>query len=480
MRIAFVSANREKLPDPVTPIGLLYVIASLPRGHRTELWDLCFEDDPLAHVERRLDRFHPDLVAVGLRNIQCGDYSGYRHNLEYYRSLIRRIRERSRARIVLGGGGFSVMPRELMEYLRPDFGIAGEGEAAFARLVTALEAHSPPPGDAREGNGNGAARHAHAGVAAGESIERELGEIGNLHYFRSGELRSVPSREFAALDSLPRPDRGLIDARYYAESGIDAIQTKRGCPLRCDYCTYPLIEGRSIRQREPSLVVDEMLAAIAQRPEINHFFIVDSVFNLPPAHAKAVCREMIRRRVAMPWTCYANPIGFDRELAELMRAAGCAGVEIGSDSGVDAVLPRLKKGFLTDRIEAVHEHCTAAGLADCHTFILGTSGETLADVRQTLDFCVRLAPAAAIFMIWTEEYEALSPVLAEQRRAFREQIVALMERMAARRPQWIIPSLARNYDERIFKLLRRRGLTGPLWQHIPRLRTARPEATASA
>ena len=206
-----------------------------------------------------------------------------------------------------------------------------------------------------------------------------------------------------------------------------------------------MIEGRSIRQRDPVQVVDELFEARDTR-QLRHVFIVDSVFNLPPKHAKAVCQEMIRRGFDVPWTCYANPIGYDQELAELMAAAGCAGMEVGSDSGVDEILVRLKKGFKTDRIRALHAHASAAGVPDCHTFILGTPGETLETVRATLDFCVEMNPFAAIMMIWTDDYEALDPALASERRLFREQIKDLMREKEKDFPRWIIPPLGVNFD----------------------------------
>ncbi len=438
MKIAFVSANRETMPDAVVPIGILYVMAALPAHHTTELWDLCFEDAPLAHLEARLRDFQPDVFAVGLRNIQNNDYSGYGDNLAFFAQVLATVRGCSAAPVVLGGGGFSVMPQGLMKHLGADFGIAGEGEWAFAELIARLE-----------GGGD------------------DLGAIGGLHYFTGGGLVSNPPRGvFQRIDDLAVPDRGVVDGRYYTRFGIDSVQTKRGCPLRCDYCTYPLIEGRSIRQRDPVRVVDELLEARERQPDIEHVFVVDSVFNLPPAHAKAVCREMIRRGFTTPWTCYANPLGFDRELADLMAEAGCAGVEIGSDSGCDEILDRLKKGFRVDKIRAIHELCTAAGVRDCHTFILGTPGETPEHVGRTLDFCRDLDPFAAIMMIWTDDYEALDPELAAVRRTFRDEIKAVLRAKEDAFPRWIIPALGTNFDARLFALLRRRGLAGPLWQHI--------------
>jgi len=330
------------------------------------------------------------------------------------------------------------MPEGLMKRLKPDFGISGEGERTFAQLV----------------------RHLEMGAHDFRTVE-------NLHRFDGGVLVSnPPTGVFLNLDELPRPDRSLVDKRYYTEFGIDSIQTKRGCPLRCDYCTYPTIEGRVTRQRTPANVVDELFVALEQRPEIEHFFFVDSVFNLPPRHAKAVCREMIRRRFDVPWTCYGTPAVFDGELAELMKEASCAGVEIGADSGCDDILERLVKGFRTDRIMRMHENCSAIGLPDCHSFILGTPSETLDHVNRTLDFCKELDPFAAIMMIWTDDYEALDPGLAARRRSFREAITELLRERRKDFPRWIMPSLGINFDERLFRFLRRRGLSGPLWQHI--------------
>lgn len=440
MRIGFVSANRELLPDAAIPLGLLCVMASTPPEHQRRMWDLCFDDDPVGRLADELDGFAPDLVAIGLRNLQAADYRGFDDTVRYYRELVDCVRSHSDARVIIGGGGFSVMPREIMRYLGADFGISGEGESAFARLVGLLQS----------GTSN-------------------FSSIANLHYFDHAELISTPaSGAFDDLDRLPVPDRSLLDPRYYRDFGIESIQSKRGCPLRCDYCTYPRIEGRSIRRRNPARFVDELFAIRAASPQVRHIFIVDAVFNLPPSHAKDLCREMIRRRFDLPWTCYANPIGFDRELAELMVAAGCAGIEVGSDSGVDAVLDRLKKGFHTDQIRHLHEHSTAVGLPDCHAFILGTAGETIDDVRRTLDFCVDLDPFAAIQGVWTDDYEALDADLAARRRVFRDEIRQVLAPQAAECSHWVIPSLGINFDPRLFRLLRRTGLCGPLWQHLRR------------
>jgi hypothetical protein len=220
-----------------------------------------------------------------------------------------------------------------------------------------------------------------------------------------------------------------------------------------------------VRLRDPVRVADDFIA-LSAREGVAHVFIVDSVFNLPLHHAKDVCRELVARGNRVPWTCYVNPVAFDDELAELMVLAGAVGMEIGSDSGCDEVLDRLRKGFSTDRILRLSAIAKAHGLKDCHSFILGTSGETLEQVEQTLEFAAQLDPFAAIMIVWVDDREALDPGAAHARGRFRDEICELVRQRAARQPRWIVPTLGIHFDPRAFTALRKYGLRGPLWEHM--------------
>ena len=438
MRIAFISANRERLPDPVLPLGLLYMMGAVGDGHEKTLIDLCFEDRPLEILASRLEEFTPDLVALGMRNIQNADYTDTESTLDYYDQVVRTIRSQSDAPVVMGGGGFSIVPDVLMTRFGLDYGIAGEGERALAELVARLAAGS-----------------------------RDVGGIRNL-LTRDGTPMPSQSgrRDFLDLADNIRPDRRWVDARYYEHSGITSIQTKRGCAMTCDYCTYPLIEGRSIRQRPGDDVANEWEAMVAASPAIEHVFIVDSVFNLPPSHAREVSRALISRGLETPWTCYLNPVRFDQELADVMARAGCAGVEIGSDSGTDEGLARLRKGFTTDRIRQTSEICRRAGIKDCHTFVLGTRGEALGDVERSLDFIESLDPYGAIVMAYKDDQEAVDAGLAARLGAFRAQVLEAISRRTQAHTRWAVPSLGLRFNHRLFSRLRKMGMRGPLWQHV--------------
>ncbi|MSR09729.1 MAG: radical SAM protein [Gammaproteobacteria bacterium] len=437
MRIAFISPNREHLPDPVLPLGILYMMSVAGEGHEKTLIDLCFEDQPLEFLARRLREFDPDLVAVSMRNIQNADYTDTGTTLGYYDQVVRTIREQCAAPVVMGGGGFSVIPNELMQRFGLDYGVTGEGEQAFAELVARLATGS-----------------------------RDTAGIRNLLGGSGAALIGGLSRpDFLDIKRNVQPDRRWADPRYYEYSGITSIQTKRGCAMQCEYCTYPLIEGRTIRQRVGDVVADEWEAMLATHPAISHVFIVDSVFNLPPRHAREVCEALIARGLNTPWTCYLNPVRFDQELADIMARSGCQGVEIGSDSGTDQGLERLKKGFTTEKIRQTSRICQQAGIKDCHTFILGTRGETLDDVARSLDFIEDLNPYGAILMAYKDDREAVDPELAARLGEFRAKVLATIEGRAAPRKRWVVPSLGLRFNSRLFGALRKSGMKGPLWQH---------------
>jgi radical SAM superfamily enzyme YgiQ (UPF0313 family) len=433
VRIAFISANREKLPDACIPLGLLYVMAATPARHDKKLIDLAFVTDAHAYLAAELIEFEPNLVAVGIRNIQNNDYSGTSTNIEELKKLLQSIREVTFAPIILGGAGFSVMPDQLMQVLGADYGIAGEGEVRFPQFLESLETGGPLPAGIWCRHNNG----------------------------------PVPMRELASfmeLRALAPPDRTLLDRAYYKQYGIDSVQTSRGCSMKCTYCTYPLIEGSIRRFFDPTVVADEFARAGEQGAD--HVFVVDSVFNSPANHAKNVCRELIRRQNEIPWTCYANPIAFDDELAELMIQARCTGMEVGSDSGCNTVLNRLRKGFTVGQIRQLHERAARFGIADCHTFILGTREETMEETQRTLDFIVEMDPFAAIIMVWIDDLEALDTAYALKRSSARSSVLQLLEERRREFPHWIIPSLGVNFEETAFRNMRKAGLKGPLWQHM--------------
>jgi len=451
MRVLLISANIEKLPDPVAPLGLAYLSSALKyQGHGVHCLDLCFEENTEEALHKSLLNFAPEVIGLSLRNVDNVSYPHTVSYLPFYKGLVGRCRQLSEASIFLGGSGFTLMPEAILQYLDADGGIVGEGEEAFPKALVAI---------------------------AGDSSLAIEGMIR-----QNSGISSHPAW-IQELDSLPPPDwNGLDLKQYFRRGGMGNLQTKRGCPFGCIYCTYPLIEGKKIRLRSPEKVAQDAEALI--RLGVGNAFIVDNIFTCPESHAHEVCRIFVQNGIPLKWSCYAHPAHFSRDVAENMKEAGCTGVEFGTDSGSPAVLGKLGKDFAPEDIQRASHFAREAGLEACHSLSLGAPGETEETLQETIELMEKVSPAAVIAMLGlrifpgtglarlaqeegmiSSSHDFLQPTfyLAPQ---LKEKITELAHKMAASHPNWIFPGLGINVSPRLQSKLRKIGVKGPLWEHM--------------
>ncbi len=454
MRVLLISANTEKIPDPVYPIGAAAVGAAARRaGHEVEAVDLCFAEDARSLVLDAVRTFRPDAIGISLRNL---DNSAYPENCSYiddYRSLMSWLRESSAAPVVLGGAGFTVMPTTILEELHADYGVAGEGELAFPWLLECIERGADTVADA------GFSRQPVNGgmlISAGARIQR--------------------------LDETHVPDRDLFDARrYYERGGCLNVQSKRGCCFDCVFCSYPLIEGTKVRVRSAAAVVDE-IQSLRERLGVRHLFFVDNIFNFPLPHAKRICEEIIARGLDVEWSGYLNPKFVDEELARLMAASGCKGVEFGTDSGASTVIANLHKEFDTEDLRRSSRLCRQYGIKFAHSLIFGGPGETTETVEQTLALMEELQPTAVIAFTGIRVLPGTGMVEIALRdgqidaddnllhpkfyiaESLREDLIARIESHAARRSNWIVPGRGIKTNIQLLQRLRDKKIKGQLWR----------------
>ena len=458
MRVLLISPNIEMLPDPVAPLGVAFLSAALKcAGHEVHCLDLCFEEKVEMVVEKSVLDFSPDVIALSLRNIDNVAYPESVSYLPFYKRVVEYYRRFSASPIFLGGSGFTLMPGAILNFLEVDAGIVGEGEEAFPRVLTDIPRFSS------------------------SSLEG---------FLRKGQEHSFKSACIQNLDSLPSPDWDGLDLdQYFRRGGMGNLQTRRGCPFSCVYCTYPLIEGKSVRLRSPQKIAAEADSLVQKGVE--NAFIVDNIFNFPETHAREVCRAFIEREIALRWSCYVHPAYFSRLLAEDMKRAGCTGVEFGTDSGSPAVLDKLGKTFSPDDIRRATRIAREAGLEVCHSLSLGAPGETEETLKETFSLMEELSPTAVIAMVGIRIFPGTGlAYLAEAEKiissssdllwpvfyiapAVRDQVVEMAKQRAALHPNWILPGLGINVSLRLQSKLRKIGVKGPLWEHMKIMRERR-------
>ncbi len=348
MKVLLVSANTTGNPYPVYPIGVEYVAGALAPRHEVRILDMNCPEGP-DPVRRAIGEFAPDLVGLSLRNIDNVDQADPKSFVDGYRDLAERIRACTAAPLVLGGSGFSIFPGELMALLKADFGVVGAGET-LALLIEVLEAGADPsgiPGVAMPGG-----RIPPAAVWTGTCARR---------------IAPTP----AQLDF------------YLRRGGMLNLQTQRGCPFRCLYCTYPHIDGGRLRPGDP-----DAAGATARRLQdlgAAYLFITDSVFNADEAHSRAVARAFRRHGVTVPWGAFFAPRRPSDGYYDALAEAGLSHVEFGTESFSEAMLKTYRKPFAAADAAAAHAAARRAGLHVAHYLLLGGPGEDARTLEETLD-----------------------------------------------------------------------------------------------
>jgi len=458
MKILLVSVNRERMPFPVFPLGLAYIARVLrDEGHPMEVIDLCFSQDVPADLKNTLHRFQPDLISISLRNLDNLTYPTSVSYLKGVEEVIGICRQCSPARLIIGGSGFSLAPKELLLHLDVDFGIVGEGEEVLLQFVRSLEKREP---------------------------------ISPSPYLLMKGKPFPPLIEGARVFPLKKPDRTFFEEhRYLEEGGMGNIQTKRGCPFSCIYCTYPLLEGKNVRLREAGEVADEIQHLVEEK--VDYIYFVDDIFNYPHSFAEALCREMVRRKVKVKWSAFVNPSFLDATLLQWMKEAGCSGIEFGTDSGSPRMIENYKKSFTQEDIIRSSKLCSTFQINHCHYILFGGPGEDEETIEESFHLMDQLDPTAVIALLGIRIYPGtemerlslaqgvirpdsnlmypyfyISPTLGER-------LGEIVQGKALARKRWIVPGLEINITKNLIEQIRKFRVRGPLWELVGRMKKSR-------
>lgn len=357
MRVLLISSNTTLSPYPVYPLGMSMVAAALKEcGHEVKLYDCLHSEEGEDGCRRVIQDFKPGVIGVSIRNVDNVNAVDEEKYISAIGKIVSQIKHSTSVPVVLGGSGFSVMPEAVMRHVPADYGIVGEGEQLMCNLVDKLEMGTPP---------------------------RERLLVANLEM--TG--REIPS-------SFYDPD---LTKRYLKSGRMVAVQTKRGCDRRCVYCSYPVIEGRRIRSRDPDQVVDDLEALIADH-SVKYIFFVDSVFNDRQGEYRNVVERMYQRKVHVKWTAFFTPATeLDEEILWKMKATGLDAVEIGADASSDITLKAMAKGFSWGVVERFNQLMISHSIHTAHYFMFGGPGETPETVKQGIRN-IRSLPSTANFM----------------------------------------------------------------------------------
>jgi len=446
MKVLLISTNKLRIPYPVYPLGVDHVAGAISPKHQVKILDLCLTGTNQP-IQEAINAFAPDVVGLSMRNVDNVDISDSQSFIADFSDIAQQVRATGPATLVLGGCVFSLFPGEMMRLLDADFGVVGEGERLLD-LLEALEAGGHP-----------------------EDIPGVL----------SRQSQSAPP---------PQPWEGAIArgmetlpfcAPFYIDhGGMLNLQTKRGCPFHCVYCTYVMIEGHSLRRFAPAEV-----GATARRLQdagAKFLFFTDSVFNCDTLHNLQVAEALEDAGVSIPWGAFFAPLPLPDGYFERLAESGLTHVEFGTEALCAHTLRTYRKPFRVDDVFSAHQAAVEAGLYVAHYFLLGGPGEDRETLDQTLKnadklrraalffFCgMRIFPLTVLLDLAIEEgqinpdQDLLEPVFYRSEALGDLDVLAHVEHFSQGRVNWIIGA-GDELQGRFLARLHSKGVVGPLWE----------------
>jgi radical SAM superfamily enzyme YgiQ (UPF0313 family) len=284
-----------------------------------------------------------DVVALTFRNLDTSVYYNPVSFLQPMRDLIRHIRIRSSARVVVGGSGFSIAPEAILKWLEADLGVSGEGEEALPYILEQL--------------------------AKGSFPEQPI-------------IKWEPQRR--TWNGIPERNT-LVDYHPYLQrGGIGGFQTQRGCPEPCPYCVercQPLVQ----------FPIEEVVEDLrnAKRGGCAELHLCDSEFNHDLDRAVDLLEAMEAADLGIRWTLYMKPRPVSDEMFRLLQATGVQSVTVSVDS-FEVTSPNGRYGeedvIRARQLAARHNIRMAVDL------LTGFPEETRASSRRVIQLMHRIRP----------------------------------------------------------------------------------------
>jgi radical SAM superfamily enzyme YgiQ (UPF0313 family) len=350
--------DMTRLANIMPPHGLMMLAAVLEReGFDCDLVDL------YAHP-RRLEDLVPDLLArrpdaVGISTTTSSFLGGA--------AIAAALKERRPDLPVVFGGVHptSIWARLLKEYPAIDAIVVGEGEETFLELAWA----GFKPSSALRGL---AYRDA-AGHPVFSGPRPLIRDLDALPYPAYHKLEGFPK-------AYPLP---LFN---YPKSPSTTFVTSRGCPFSCSYCDRSVF-GSTFRFHSAGHLL-EHLRFLRMRYGIRHVNIYDDNFLLRKERVVEFCEGLIGSKLGTTFNCIGRASVLDAPLLTLMKRAGCWMINLGVESGDEAVIgPHRARADLEGIREAVRL-IHAAGIRAKGLFMLGIPGETESSAEATIRFAV--------------------------------------------------------------------------------------------
>lgn len=299
------------------------------------------------HLQEKIERFKPELIGMTL------------FSLEYKRAydLLTRIKnDYPEIKLIVGGPHVTTLREQVLDDCKViDYGVVFEGEQTVTELCK-------------------------------ENVSED--KIKGLLIRNNGKVIYNGDRPFIEdIDTIPMPLYEKFELNKYIPERI--IISTRGCPFRCVYCPNRIITQR-FRVRSAVNVVDEI--EYWYKKGYRQFNFDDDNFTIKKKRVYDVCNEIEKRGLKNLFLRCSNGVradSVDRALLVRMKEVGFSNLAFGVEAGNNRILKLLKKGESIETIEQAIKDSCELGYDVLLFFLVGSPGETTADVEDSIRLALR-------------------------------------------------------------------------------------------
>ncbi len=357
--------------EKLIPMGLAYIGAICEKnGHDVEIIDDYLLNLPYEKLGKEVSDASPDVIGVTISSIV---YTEAMKTIRLCKEIV------PDAKIIAGGPHPTVMPEKtLLSIPELDAVVIGEGEKTISEIIEKFRK------------------------------KRDLKGVSGAYFRKSKRIIKNPSRPFIKnLDELPFPAWHFFPIEKYprktnflSAAPVDNINSSRGCPFRCAFCSVKSIWGLTYRYFSPERTIEEMKYLIENYGTKGIYFREDN-FTLNKKRVEELCKLMLKENLDIKWVCESRVDLITKNVAKLMKRAGCETIWFGTESGSQRVLDEvLCKGITLEQTKRAFKILDKVGIRRGASFMMGVPGETIEDMYKTIKFTKEIDPDYTGFNIF--------------------------------------------------------------------------------
>ncbi|MDN5330508.1 MAG: hypothetical protein PWP35_2295 [Bacteroidales bacterium] len=209
---------------------------------------------------------------------------------------------------------------------------------------------------------------------------------GLIRDFENNQLQKVYKGQLLPMNNSPLPRRDLFHPGYV----FGSIQTSRGCPFDCSFCSVSAFNGRHYRMRP----VDEVIEELKTIPQRNVFFLDDNIVGISKAHqerAIELFRKMVEAGIRKDWISQASlNLAENPEVLKWAARSGCkmifVGVETEQPEGLEESNKKINLRIGVNAYEEVFKKVHRYGISVIAGFMFGWDTDTPERIHQRVKY----------------------------------------------------------------------------------------------